>query len=44
LAAAEKFSATLNGQDITRSFRPGNTAGTLLARVAGPKSARTFSK
>lgn len=36
-AASEKFSATLNGQDITRSFRSGKTAGTLIARVEGLK-------
>src|SRR5690242_8860779 len=29
------FSAALNGQDITKFFRPGKTAGTLLARVEG---------
>jgi hypothetical protein len=32
-AAPEKFSAKLNGQDITRSFRPGKTMRTLTARV-----------
>src|SRR5437773_6968063 len=36
-AALEKFNARLNGQDITRSFRPGKTAGTLIARVEGLK-------
>jgi hypothetical protein len=35
-AAPEKFSATLNGQDITKSFRPGKT-GTLIGRVEGLK-------
>src|SRR6266850_1733718 len=28
-APLEKFNARLNGQDITKSFRPGKTAGTL---------------
>src|SRR6266852_303055 len=36
-AALEKFNARLNGQDITSSFRPGKTAGTLIARVEGLK-------
>jgi hypothetical protein len=36
-ATLEKFNARLNGQDITRSFRPGKTAGTLIARVEGLK-------
>ena len=36
-AALEKLNARLNGQDITRSFRPGRTAGTLIARVEGLK-------
>ncbi len=34
-ATLEKFSAGLNGQDITRSFRTGKTPGTLIARVEG---------
>jgi hypothetical protein len=36
-AATEKFNAKLNGQDITGSFRPGRTGGTLIARVEGLK-------
>src|SRR5687768_8891061 len=36
-ATLEKFRGTLNGQDITASFRPGKTAGTLVARVEGLK-------
>jgi hypothetical protein len=35
--SAEKFSATLNGQDITKSFHPGKTGGTLVARIEGLK-------
>jgi hypothetical protein len=35
-AAPEKFSATLNGQDVTKSFRPAKT-GTLVAHVEGLK-------
>jgi hypothetical protein len=36
-AAREKFSATLNGQDVTQSFRSGRTAGVLVARLDGLK-------
>ena len=36
-AVLEKFNARLNGQDITSSFQPGKTAGTLIARVEGLK-------
>ncbi|MBZ5607118.1 MAG: DUF6351 family protein [Acidobacteriia bacterium] len=36
-APQEKFSATLNGQDVTRSFRPGKTRGSLLAHIDGLK-------
>jgi hypothetical protein len=36
-ATLEKFNAKLNGQDVTRSFRPGKTPGTLIARVEGLK-------
>jgi hypothetical protein len=39
-AAPEKFSATLNGQDISKAFRPGKAAGTLMARVQGLKTGR----
>lgn len=41
-AAAEKFSATLNGQDISKSFRPGKTAGTMIARVEGLKAGKNL--
>src|ERR1700678_736681 len=37
--AGEKFSATLNGQDITKSFHEGK-AGTMIARVEGLKVGR----
>jgi Tannase-like family of unknown function (DUF6351) len=40
--SAEKFSATLNGQDITASFHPGKTGGTLLARVEGLKNGKNL--
>lgn len=36
-APLEKFSATLNGQDVSKSFRAGKKAGTLLGRVDGVK-------
>jgi hypothetical protein len=36
-AAPEKFSALLNGQDITKSFRPGKMPGTLIAHIDGLK-------
>jgi hypothetical protein len=39
-AAADKFSATLNGQDVTKSFRPGKTAGTLVARLEGLRTGK----
>src|SRR5258708_39892545 len=39
-AAPERLKATLNGQDISRSFRPGKTAGTLVARVEGLKAGK----
>ena len=32
-APAEKFSATLNGQDVTKTFRAGKKPGTLLGRL-----------
>src|SRR5271170_5368192 len=38
--ATEKFSATLNGQDITKSFHPGKTSGTLVSRVEGLKAGK----
>jgi hypothetical protein len=43
-AALEKFNARLNGQDITRSFRPGKTVGTLIARVEGLKIGKNTLK
>jgi hypothetical protein len=39
-AAPEKFHARLNRQDITSSFRPGKTTGTLTARIEGLKIGR----
>jgi hypothetical protein len=39
-AAAEKFSATLNGQDISKSFHPGKTAGAMVALVEGLKTGK----
>src|SRR5580704_825754 len=41
-AASEKFSALLNGQDISKSFRPGKTAGTMVAHVEGLKSGKNL--
>jgi len=43
-AALERFTAKLNGQDITRSFRPGKTSGTLIARVEGLKAGKNRLK
>lgn len=39
-AALEKFSAKLNGQDITAAFRPGQTPATLVGRVQVLKSGK----
>jgi uncharacterized tannase-like protein DUF6351 len=39
-ASSEKFSATLNGQDISKSFRPGKTPGTLVAHIDGLKNGK----
>lgn len=39
-AVPEKFHARLNGQDITSSFRPGKTTGTLTARIEGLRIGR----
>jgi len=36
-APLEKFSATLNGQNVSKSFRVGQKAGTLLSRLEGLK-------
>src|SRR5215469_5029921 len=36
-APLEKFSATLNGRDVSKSFKPGTRAGKLLGRVGGLK-------
>ena len=36
-AALQRLNARLNGQDISSSFRPGKTEGTLIARVEGLK-------
>jgi hypothetical protein len=33
----DKLKLTLNGQDVTNSFRPGKTAGTLIGKVEGLK-------
>jgi len=41
-AAPEKFSAMLNGQDITKSFRPGKSAGTLIACLDGLKTGKNL--
>ncbi len=41
-AAPQKFSAMLNGQDISKSFRPGKSPGTLIARVDGLKTGKNF--
>jgi hypothetical protein len=38
--AVEKFSATLNGQDATKSFHPGRTAGTLIGHLEGLKTGK----
>jgi hypothetical protein len=39
-ASPEKFIATLNGQDISKSFRPGKAKGSLIARVDGLKTGK----
>ena len=39
-AAPEKFSATLNGQDISKSFTRGNSAGTLIGHLEGLKTGK----
>jgi len=36
----EKFSATLNGQDISKSFTPGKSAGTRVGHVEGLKTGK----
>lgn len=36
-APPEKLSASLNGQDVTKSFKPGRSHGTLVARLDGLK-------
>jgi hypothetical protein len=41
-APAGKFNATLNGEDVTKSFRPGKTPGTLIARVEGLKAGKNI--
>jgi len=41
-ATATKFSATLNGEDISKSFRPGKTAGMLIAHVEGLKTGKNL--
>jgi uncharacterized tannase-like protein DUF6351 len=38
--APEKFSATLNGQDISKSFTPGKSAGTLIGHLEGLKTGK----
>jgi hypothetical protein len=39
-ASPEKLSATLNGQDVTKSFKPGKTKGTLVAHIDGLKAGK----
>lgn len=39
-APLEKFSATLNGQDVSKSFRAGKQPGTLIGRVDGLKTGK----
>ena len=39
-AGPEKLSAKLNGQDITRVFRPGKTTEMLIARIEGLKTGK----
>src|ERR1700721_3712516 len=41
-APQEKFSATLNGQDVSKAFRPGKTAGTLVAHIDGLKTGKNL--
>ncbi len=41
-AASEKFSAMLNGQDISKAFHPGKTAGTLIAHIDGLKPGKNL--
>src|SRR5580692_2684444 len=41
-APQEKFSATLNGQDVSKSFRPGKTAGTLIGHIDGLKTGKNL--
>ena len=36
-APLEKFTAMLNGQDVSKSFKPGKKTGTLIGRVDGLK-------
>jgi hypothetical protein len=38
--APEKFSAVLNGQDISKSFSPGKSAGTLIGHLEGLKTGK----
>jgi Tannase-like family of unknown function (DUF6351) len=38
--APEKFSAMLNGQDISKSFAPGKSAGTLIGHLEGLKNGK----
>ncbi len=39
-AVPEKFTAALNGQDVTKSFLPGKTPGTLVAHLEGLKTGK----
>jgi hypothetical protein len=39
-ASPEKLSATLNGQDVSKSFKPGKTKGTLVAHIEGLKAGK----
>lgn len=39
-APPEKFSATINGQDVTKAFRPGARQGLLVGRVEGLRTGK----
>jgi len=41
-APQEKFSATLNGQDVSKAFHPGKTAGTLIGHIDGLKTGKNL--
>ncbi len=41
-AAPEKFSAKLNGQDISKSFHPSKAAGTMVGHIDGLKAGKNL--